>query len=71
MSFGIQGFVGLPGLTMELIVAYEEAKIQYVAIDIDFNPEEGIVIEKPRGEQHMSEQDYIELIKKLNANRNI
>jgi GLPGLI family protein len=67
-SYGIQSFNGLPGLTLELITDYESGKVVYKAIGIDLNPE-NVFIEKPTGNRQISQQDYIEYIKKLNENR--
>ena len=67
VPFGIQTFVGLPGLTLELIVDYEDAIIQYIVAKIELDPKEEIVIEKPKGKKYMSEQEYHEHLKKLKA----
>lgn len=69
VPFGIQNFTGLPGLTLELIAHYQEGKIRYSAIDIDLDSVEKILIEKPKGKQLLSEKEYVELIKDLNAKR--
>ncbi len=69
VPFGIQTFVGLPGLTLELTADYENAKIHYYATEIELNPEEKINIEKPEAKLRMSEQEYVEKIKELNERR--
>jgi GLPGLI family protein len=69
LPFGIQNFTGLPGLTLELIADYQEGKIRYLATDIDLDSAEEIYIEKPKGNQLLSEKEYVELIKDLNAQR--
>lgn len=69
LPFGIQNFIGLPGLTLELIVDYQEGKIRYLATNIDLDSAEEIYIEKPTGNQLLSENEYLELIKDLNAKR--
>lgn len=69
ISFGIQSFSGLPGLTLELTTDYEDGKVFYTATKIELNPEEEINIERPEAEQQMTEQEYAELIKKLNDRR--
>ena len=71
VSFGIQAFVGLPGLTLELIADYEEGKIQYYAFEIELNPETEIDIERPKAKRTISEKEFIELIEGLNAKRKI
>ncbi len=68
-SFGIQTFNGLPGMTLELITDYENGKIKYTATKIEMSPEDEVIIKKPDGIKHMSEKEYLEYIKKLNANR--
>ncbi len=67
VPFGIQTFVGLPGLTLELIVDYQEAIIQYIVAKIELDPKEEIVFEKSKGKKYMSEQEYHEHLKKLKA----
>ncbi|ALM06805.1 hypothetical protein SB49_02545 [Sediminicola sp. YIK13] len=69
ISFGIQSFDGLPGLTMELITDQEKGKITYTVSNIELNPREEIKIVKPVGVNFMSETEYMEYINKLNANR--
>lgn len=44
VSFGIQSFSGLPGLTLELTTDYEDGKVFYTATKIELNPEEEINI---------------------------
>lgn len=67
-SFGIQNFDGLPGLTLELITDYDMGKVFYTATKIELDPEGEFKIEKPQGKR-LSEQDYKELIERLNKNR--
>ena len=69
ISFGIQSFDGLPGLTMELITEQENGKITYTVTSIELNPREEIKIIKPVGVNFMSETEYKEYFDKLNANR--
>lgn len=69
ISFGIQSFDGLPGLIMELITDQENGKITYTVSNIELNPKEEILINKPDGINFMSETEYKEYIDKLNANR--
>lgn len=53
---------------MVLITDYENGKVTYKAIDIDLNPED-ISIQKPIGNQQISQPDYIGYIKKLSGNK--
>jgi len=69
VHFGIQTFVGLPGLTLELIADLEDGKIYYYATKIELNLKEEIEIIKPKATRQISQQDYLELIKRLNAKR--
>lgn len=69
VPFGVQNFVGLPGLTLELTAHYVDGKIHYSAIDIDLDSNQKIHIEKPNGKQLLSEKEYVELIKSLNKKR--
>lgn len=69
VPFGIQGFVGLPGLMMELIVDTEQAEIQFMVTKIELDQKEGFIVERLKGTRQMSEQEYVEHIKKLNARR--
>lgn len=69
VPFGIQNFVGLPGLTLELVADFEVGKIYYYATKIELNPEKEIKIEKPEGKQRVSEQEYVEKLERLNDNR--
>lgn len=71
VSFGIQNFSGLPGLTLELTADYEYGKVTYKATNIEMDPIGAIKIEKPTGSQEMTEQEYLEYITKLNDNRKI
>lgn len=68
VPFGIQGFVGLPGLTLELIIDYEDAIIQYMVSKIEVDPKEEIVLEESKAKRHMSEHQYLEHLKELMAN---
>ncbi|WP_340065848.1 GLPGLI family protein [Ascidiimonas aurantiaca] len=60
VSFGIGPFGGLPGLTLELMVNYNFGKVSYKAIQVNFEPKEAIIIEKPTGQKRMSEKEYVE-----------
>ena len=68
-TFGIQNFTGLPGLPLELTAVFEDGKIQYTAISINLNPKEEVNVIRPSGNQMMIEPEYVEHIKKLNADR--
>jgi len=57
IPFGVQNFIGLPGLTLELIT------------EVVLNSEEEIQIKKPSAKQTISERDYVSLIKDLNDRR--
>lgn len=61
VPFGIQSFVGLPGLTLELIADYNKGKIYYKATKIELNPKEEIRIKRPKGRKQISEKEYIAL----------
>lgn len=67
VPFGIQNFIGLPGLTLELIADVEKGKIFYRATKIELNPEKEIKIKKPKG-KHVSEQKYVQMIKNMSKN---
>ncbi len=69
VSFGIQNFNGLPGLTLELIVNYNEGQIAFKAIEISLNGQEDIKIKRPKGKE-VTEEKYSSMIEKLNNARN-
>jgi GLPGLI family protein len=70
-SFGVKAFSGLPGLTLELTTELESGKIFYSATEIDLSFENEIKIQKPKTNRHISEQEYLELIKDLNNERKL
>lgn len=63
VTFGIQNFNGLPGLTLELSIDTEYGKLFYKATKIELNPAEKIMIKKPKGKA-ISHKEFIELINK-------
>jgi len=69
VPFGIKEFNGLAGLILELITDHQNGKVIYTATNIDLNPKEEIVIERPKGKREMSFKEYLEYIKKLNERR--
>lgn len=60
-AFGVQNFHGLPGLTLELNI---DKKIFFKAIKIELNPEEKVVITKPKGKV-ITEKEMNEMFKNL------
>lgn len=65
VPFGIQTFVGLPGLTLELIADYENGKIYYQATKIELNPEKEIKIKRPKGQKKVAENEFVEMLKNM------
>ncbi len=68
ISYGIQGYNGLPGLTLELIANYDEGQIFFNATSIDLNPKQDIKIKKPKGKL-ITAEEYNALRKKMNEIR--
>jgi GLPGLI family protein len=62
VSFGIQNFDGLPGLTLELSI---DKKTIFKAIKIELNPKEIIEIRKPKGKK-ISSKEFNKKIKNTN-----
>ena len=59
VSFGVQSFTGLPGLTLELKI---NNKTTYKAIKIELNPKEKVVIIQPKGKK-ISSQEFNDMLK--------
>ncbi len=68
VSFGIQYFQGLPGLTLELSANYDAGQIYFQAIEIVLNGKKEINIKRPKGKK-VTEEKYLSLIEKLNSAR--
>ncbi len=60
VPFGIQNFIGLPGLTLELTHQTEEGTLHYSATNIDLHPKEKISIIKPSG-KIITHEEFIEV----------
>ncbi len=60
VTFGIQNFTGLPGLTLELFIETKYGELQYKATSIELNVKK-IKIKKPKGKV-ITHKKYIELI---------
>ncbi len=69
VSFGIQTFNGLPGLTLELTTSFSYGTIHYIATKIELNPKKEIKIKKPKGKRYITETQYVELQKRMNGGR--
>ncbi|MGO2358815.1 MAG: GLPGLI family protein [Mesonia sp.] len=63
VSFGPKGYFGLPGLIIELRVA---AGTKFYLTDLDFSPQHS-KIKKPRKGREVSEMEFKEIMKELNA----
>jgi GLPGLI family protein len=68
VSFGIQYFHGLPGLTMELVAEYASGKISYEVTNIDLN-KKAVKIEKPEGKRRLTKKEYFEYCSEINKRR--
>jgi len=68
VHFGIQNFVGLPGLTMELLIHTQNGQVHYKATKIELNSLGKNKIRELKGKQ-ISEDDYLNLMKKMNKRR--
>ncbi|WP_397444703.1 GLPGLI family protein [Polaribacter sp. R77954] len=60
ISFGPKGEYGLPGLILEL----EIGKIIFRATKIILNPKEKVVVERPKGGNRVSYEEYSSIMKK-------
>lgn len=61
VSFGVQNYGGLPGLTLELSIDTENGELFYEATKIELNPKDEIIIKKPKGKE-ISHKEFIEMI---------
>jgi GLPGLI family protein len=61
--FGIQNFVGLPGLTIEMTHYTERGTVFYIANNIELDSKENIVINKPKGKE-ITHREFIELTRR-------